>query len=134
MAKQVEAQIHEETKLWSFITLCQSQKRIQGRKSSKKSTIQQFRNLRNRKRKGIAAEQRVDKLQDNFETCEMDNFNLQNFRKLHLNLRNPPVIWDICTPPPFDDYLQIFVCKSLFSPWNPPMTSFLGWEGSRRGE
>ena len=24
-------------------------------------------------------------------TCEMDNFNLWNFHKLHLNLRNPPV-------------------------------------------
>nr|CAN82426.1 hypothetical protein VITISV_043782 [Vitis vinifera] len=48
-------------------------------------------NLRNRKRKGIIAGQRADKLQDNFATCEMDKFNLRNLRKLHLNLRNPPV-------------------------------------------
>ena len=43
-------------------------------------------NLRNRKRKGIAVGQRVDKWQDNFATYEMENFNLQNFNKLHLNL------------------------------------------------
>ena len=42
MAKQVEAQIHEETKLWSIITLCQSQTRMQERKLQKESTIQQF--------------------------------------------------------------------------------------------
>ena len=47
MAKQVDTQIHEETKLWSFITLCQSKTRMQGRKSQKKSTIQQFRKLWN---------------------------------------------------------------------------------------
>ena len=47
MAKRVEAEIHEETKVWSFITLCQSQMRMQKRKSQKKSTIQQFRKLWN---------------------------------------------------------------------------------------
>ena len=47
MANQVEAQIHEETKLWSFITLCQNQTGMQGRKAHKKSTIQQFRKLWN---------------------------------------------------------------------------------------
>ena len=47
MAKQVEVQIHEETKLWSIITLCQSQTRMQERKSQKESTIQQFRKLWN---------------------------------------------------------------------------------------
>ena len=36
-------------------------------------------NLRNRKRKGIVVGQRADKLQDNFATYEMDNFNLRNF-------------------------------------------------------
>ena len=56
------------------------------------SNLQNFRNLRSRKGKGITAGQRADEFQDNFTTCEMDNFNLQNFRKLHLNLRNPPVI------------------------------------------
>ena len=54
--------------------------------------LRNFRNLRNRKRKGIAIRQKADKLQDNFATCEMDKFNLRNLRKLHLNLRNPPVI------------------------------------------
>ena len=97
------------------------------------SNLQNFCNLRNRKRKGITAGQRANKLQDNYATCEMDNFNLRNFRKLHLNLRNPPIIWDIfrklhlnlrnppiiwdiCESTLFDIYLQIFVCKSLFSP------------------
>ena len=47
MAKQVEAQIPEETKLWSFITLCQNQTRMKGRKAQKNSTIQQFRKLWN---------------------------------------------------------------------------------------
>ena len=56
------------------------------------SNLRDFRNLQNRKGKGITVGQRVDELQDNFVTCEMDNFNLRNFRKLHLNLRNPPVI------------------------------------------
>ena len=48
--------------------------------------LRNFHNLRNRKRKGIAVGQRVDKWQDNFATYEMENFNLQNFNKLHLNL------------------------------------------------
>ena len=47
MENQVEAQIHEETKLWSFITLCQNQTRMQGGKAQKKSTMQQFRKLWN---------------------------------------------------------------------------------------
>ena len=98
------------------------------------SNLRDFRKLWNRKRKGIAVGQRANELQDNFATCKMDNFNLRNFRKLHLNLRNPPIIWDICSSTPFDIYLQIFVYKSLFSPCNPPMTSFPGWEVSRRGE
>ena len=46
MAKQ-ETQILEETKLWSFITLCQSQTRMQGGKTQKKSTMQQIRKLWN---------------------------------------------------------------------------------------
>ena len=83
-----------------------------------------FCNMWNRKRKGIVAGQRADELHEIFATCEMDNF----------NLRNPPEIWDICIPTPFDIYLNIFVYKSLFYPCNPPMTSFLGWEVSRRGE
>ena len=49
-------------------------------------------NLRNRKGKGIVVGKRADELQEIFATCEMDNFNLQKFRKLHLNLRNPPII------------------------------------------
>ena len=104
MPKQVEAQMHEETKLGSFITLCQSQMRMQGRKAQKKSTIQQFRKLWNptceifatceirRRKESLQDRERADKLQDNFATCEMDNFNLQHFLKLHLNLRNPLVI------------------------------------------
>ena len=47
MAKQVEAQIHEETKLWSFITLYQNQTRMQGGKTQKKSTMQQISKLWN---------------------------------------------------------------------------------------
>ncbi|RVW72363.1 Ubiquinone biosynthesis monooxygenase COQ6, mitochondrial [Vitis vinifera] len=31
-------------------------------------------------------EDNCTKLKDNFATCEMDNFNLRNFRNLHLNL------------------------------------------------
>ena len=108
------------------------------------SNLWDFRNLRNRKGKGIIAGQRAYELHEIFATCEMDSFNLWNFRKLHLNLRNfhklhlnlqnPPVIWNIYALTPFYIYLQIFVYKSLFYPCNPPMTSFLGWEVSRRGE
>ena len=144
MAKQVEAQIHEETKLWSFITLCQRKTRMQGRKSQKKSTIQQFRKLWNPTCEIFA----TCKIEEERNCCRTEswlvagqfcnlrnhNFNLQNFCKLRLNLRNPLVIWDIWAPTPFDIYLQIFVCNSLFSPCNPPMTSFLGWEVSRRSE
>ena len=32
MAKQMEAHLHEESKLWSFVVLCQSQSRMQGGK------------------------------------------------------------------------------------------------------
>ena len=37
MEKLLEAQIHEETKLWSFINLCQNQTRMQGGKNIKVS-------------------------------------------------------------------------------------------------
>ena len=33
MAKQLEAHLHEESKLWSFVVLCQSQSRMQGGKT-----------------------------------------------------------------------------------------------------
>ena len=33
MAKQMEAHLHEESKLWSFVVLCQSQLRMQGGKT-----------------------------------------------------------------------------------------------------
>ena len=32
MSKQMEAHLHEESKLWSFVVLCQSQSRMQGGK------------------------------------------------------------------------------------------------------
>ena len=35
MAKQMEAHLHEEFKLWSFVVLCQSQSRMQGGKREK---------------------------------------------------------------------------------------------------
>ena len=35
MEKQMEAHLHEEFKLWSFIVLCQSQSRMQGGKREK---------------------------------------------------------------------------------------------------
>ena len=47
MAKQMEAHLHEESKLWSFVVLCQSQSRMQGGKTQKKSTMQQIRKLWN---------------------------------------------------------------------------------------
>ena len=33
MTKQMEAHLHEESKLWSFVVLCQSQSRMQGGKT-----------------------------------------------------------------------------------------------------
>ena len=33
MEKQMEAHLHEESKLWSFVVLCQSQSRMQGGKT-----------------------------------------------------------------------------------------------------
>ena len=33
MAKQMKAHLHEESKLWSFVVLCQSQSRMQGGKT-----------------------------------------------------------------------------------------------------
>ena len=33
MVKQMEAHLHEESKLWSFVVLCQSQSRMQGGKT-----------------------------------------------------------------------------------------------------
>ena len=40
------------------------------------SNLQDFPNLQNRKGKGITIGQRADELQDNFITCEINNFNL----------------------------------------------------------
>ena len=41
MEKQMEAHLHEELKLWSFVVLCQSQSRMQGRKEDK-SNMKKF--------------------------------------------------------------------------------------------
>ena len=71
MAKQVEAQIPEETKLWSFITLCQKPNEDAMKKSTEEinhpsisqvveSNLRNFHNLRNKKMKGIVAGQRAD--------------------------------------------------------------------------
>ena len=71
MAKQVEAQIPEETKLWSFITLCQKPNEDARKKSTEEinhpsisqvveSNLRNFHNLRNKKMKGIVAGQRAD--------------------------------------------------------------------------
>ena len=43
MAKQVEAQTHEESKFWRASQLFPKQSSMQGRESEKKSNIQQFR-------------------------------------------------------------------------------------------
>ena len=41
MAKQMEAHLHEEFKLWSFVVLCQIQSRMQGGKREK-SNMKKF--------------------------------------------------------------------------------------------
>ena len=41
MAKQMEAHLHEEFKLWSFVVLCQSKSRMQGGKREK-SNMKKF--------------------------------------------------------------------------------------------
>ena len=43
MAKQVEAQTHEESKFWRASQLFPNQSSMQGRELEKKSNIQQFR-------------------------------------------------------------------------------------------
>ena len=43
MAKQVEAQTHEESKFWRALQPFPNQSSMQGRESEKKSNIQQFR-------------------------------------------------------------------------------------------
>ena len=43
MAKQVEAQTHEESKFWKASQPLPNQSSMQGRESEKKSNIQQFR-------------------------------------------------------------------------------------------
>ena len=43
MAKQVEAQTHEESKFWKALQPLPNQSSMQGRESEKKSNIQQFR-------------------------------------------------------------------------------------------
>ena len=43
MAKQVEAQTHEESKLWRASQPFPNQSSMQGKESKKKSNIQQFR-------------------------------------------------------------------------------------------
>ena len=91
MANQVEAQALELHNPFPKPNEDARRKRTEEINHPAISQVVEF-NLRNRKRKGIAVRQRADKLQDNFATCRMDNFNLQNFRKLHLTLRNPPVI------------------------------------------
>ena len=51
MAKQVEAQTHEESKFWRALQPLPNQSNMQGRESKKKSKIQQFRMaMRNAKR------------------------------------------------------------------------------------
>ena len=48
MVKQVEAQLHEESKFWRALKSFPNQSSMQGRESEKESNIQQFRNpLRN---------------------------------------------------------------------------------------
>ena len=64
MAKQVEAQIPEETKLWSFITLCQKPNEDARKKITEEinhpaisqvveSNLRNFRNLQNRRGKEL---------------------------------------------------------------------------------
>ena len=44
MAKKMEAHLHEEFKLWSFVVLCQSKSRMQGGKKEK-SNIKKFKRI-----------------------------------------------------------------------------------------
>ena len=61
--------------------------------------------------------------------------NLRNFRKSCFQLaKSICVISDICDRLCQIFYLQIFLYKSLFSPYNPPIIGFLGQEVRRRGK
>ena len=101
MAKQVEAQTHEESKFWRASQPLPNQSSMQGRESEKKSNIQQC-------RMAMRNAQKEYKLQDREQNCEklishpmqnlaslakpkLNKMNFAPYAKFHKPCENPPM-------------------------------------------